>query len=148
MLLSLHRVMFVFFSQRWKLAEHLVDWRHWLAPGGDVMTWNTAESDAPGRYEVKTFETIFWSHHQGVWTWMSGAPWSYDHWGEGEPNQVGQIIMEKKNLCCSKIVQSQITVWNLLEKIHSLWLIWSLSPEWQRGLSCYWPSEYQLWGET
>merc|ERR1719308_755320 len=22
-------------------------------------------------------------------TWMSGAPWSYDHWGEGEPNQNG-----------------------------------------------------------
>ena len=21
--------------------------------------------------------------------WMSGAPWSYDHWGEGEPNQAG-----------------------------------------------------------
>ena len=20
---------------------------------------------------------------------MSGAPWSYDHWGEGEPNQAG-----------------------------------------------------------
>ena len=29
-------------------------------------------------------------YDQGVWTWMSGAPWSYEHWGEGEPNQVGQ----------------------------------------------------------
>merc|ERR1712061_185367 len=28
-------------------------------------------------------------HQEGVWTWMSGAPWSYEHWGEGEPNQNG-----------------------------------------------------------
>lgn len=28
-------------------------------------------------------------HHEGTWLWMSGAPWSFENWGEGEPNQNG-----------------------------------------------------------
>ena len=25
----------------------------------------------------------------GSWLWMSGAPWSYANWNQGEPNQNG-----------------------------------------------------------
>ena len=28
-------------------------------------------------------------HHEGGWVWMSGNPWSYENWNEGEPNQNG-----------------------------------------------------------
>merc|ERR1712179_154028 len=28
-------------------------------------------------------------HHEGGWSWMSGAPWSFENWNEGEPNQNG-----------------------------------------------------------
>merc|ERR1712128_257090 len=28
-------------------------------------------------------------HHEGGWVWMSGAPWNYENWEEGEPNQNG-----------------------------------------------------------
>merc|ERR1711988_694717 len=28
-------------------------------------------------------------HHEGGWVWMSGNPWSYVNWNEGEPNQNG-----------------------------------------------------------
>ena len=28
-------------------------------------------------------------HLEGTWLWMSGAPWSYENWNEGEPNQNG-----------------------------------------------------------
>merc|ERR1712121_21457 len=28
-------------------------------------------------------------HHEGSWVWMSGAPWGYENWNEGEPNQNG-----------------------------------------------------------
>jgi len=28
-------------------------------------------------------------HHEGSWTWMSGAPWMFDSWADGEPNQNG-----------------------------------------------------------
>ena len=28
-------------------------------------------------------------HHEGGWAWMSGAPWNYENWNEGEPNQNG-----------------------------------------------------------
>ena len=26
---------------------------------------------------------------EGDFVWMSGAPWSYTHWGDGEPNDYG-----------------------------------------------------------
>jgi len=28
-------------------------------------------------------------HHEGDWSWLSGAPWMFEAWGEGEPNQSG-----------------------------------------------------------
>ena len=28
-------------------------------------------------------------HHEGGWVWMSGNPWGYENWNEGEPNQNG-----------------------------------------------------------
>merc|ERR1711915_232117 len=28
-------------------------------------------------------------HHEGSWLWLSGAPWSYTNWQDGEPNQNG-----------------------------------------------------------
>ena len=28
-------------------------------------------------------------HHEGSWVWMSGAPWGYENWNDGEPNQNG-----------------------------------------------------------
>ncbi|MEL6318719.1 MAG: C-type lectin domain-containing protein, partial [Pseudomonadota bacterium] len=41
----------------------------------------------------------------GGWTWIDGAPWSYENWAEGEPNNLGfkedyaLIYCERAPLC-------------------------------------------------
>ena len=45
------------------------------ANGGDLQnTWWMGATDM---------------HHEGGWLWMSGAPWSWENWNDGEPNQNG-----------------------------------------------------------
>merc|ERR1711874_455139 len=47
---------------------------HHLHRGGQQNTWWMGATDM---------------HHEGGWSWMSGAPWSFENWNEGEPNQNG-----------------------------------------------------------
>jgi len=53
-----------------KIKQYLL-----ISNGGDKMnTWWIGGTDM---------------HREGAWRWMSGAPWSFAPWAEGEPNQKG-----------------------------------------------------------
>merc|ERR1712002_71305 len=53
-----------------KIKQYLV-----ISNGGDKQnTWWIGGTDL---------------HHEGSWIWMSGAPWSFAPWADGEPNQNG-----------------------------------------------------------
>ena len=87
-------------------AERLVAWWNRPSPRGSIfptMTMLCSENSVnPIMFIYQS--TIF----QGVWLWMSGAPWSFAPWGEGEWG---------RSICCHGYhVTKQYSKWSHLTK--------------------------------
>jgi hypothetical protein len=59
--------------------------------GGYLVTVQSdAENEFVFRLNPGTWLGASDEAREGVWVWANGEPWSYTHWYEGEPNNVGE----------------------------------------------------------
>ena len=95
------------FLSKWRgQAERLVAWWNRPSPRGSIFPTMTM---LYGENSVNPIMFIYQSTiFQGVWLWMSGAPWSFAPWGEGE---WGRSIF-----CHGYHVTKQYSKWSHLTK--------------------------------
>lgn len=86
----------------WTQAAADARTRHHRGFQGHLVTITSAEEDAflidtfgvsrvAGRW-IGGFQNVTasgYSEPAGGWSWVTGEPWSYQHWAEGEPNDWG-----------------------------------------------------------
>jgi tetratricopeptide (TPR) repeat protein len=91
-----HRYLFVSSARTWHEARN-----YCALQGGYLATIQTAaENDFV--YQLTGGNTSFWlgatdEAEEGVWYWVTGEPWTYKNWAEGEPSNSNEENVRREN---------------------------------------------------